>query len=149
MYRECLEIVGLVLGDTHCYYGICLHSMGKVKYAEGDYREAYGLYKRALKILWRSMGAGHPYCLKILEDIAAIYYNLRKKSKVQAIHDIILKLTSQDQFMITFQGIDEDLKKFMGNNMPKLKITMPNKIKFLKKDKKLTNKSIDFINFRM
>ena len=68
--QELERLVKARFGADHPDYAVALNKLGIVVQAQGKYTEAEGLYKRALAIREKALGASHPDVGQTLNNLA-------------------------------------------------------------------------------
>src|SRR5262249_8809441 len=63
-----------------------LHNRGLAAWREGKYSEAEGLYKRALAIRAKALGANHPDVAQTLNNLALVYAAQGKYSEAEELY---------------------------------------------------------------
>ena len=66
--------------------GQTLNNLANVYRAQGKYSEAEGLFKRALAIREKALGASHPDVGQTLHNLANLYLNQGKYSEAEGLY---------------------------------------------------------------
>ena len=73
-------------GVNHANYGIALNNLAVVYETQGKYAEAERLFKRALAIREKALGARPPRCGQTLNNLAIVYHEQGKYADAEALY---------------------------------------------------------------
>lgn len=69
-YTRALELRRGALGDSHPLTADSIHNLGKLRFQERRYEQAFELFEEALVATRRSLGENHPYVYNVMNDMA-------------------------------------------------------------------------------
>ena len=78
-------------GADHGYYAVALNKLGMVQ-AQGNYTEAEALFKRALAIREKVLGANHSDVGQTLNNLALVYRDQGKYSEAEGLFERALAI---------------------------------------------------------
>jgi tetratricopeptide (TPR) repeat protein len=93
--QEFDRLVEAHFGADHPYYAVALNKRGIVYRAQGKYKEAERLLKRALVIREKTLGANHPDVAQTLTNLANVYRDQGKYGDAEALHKRALAIREQ------------------------------------------------------
>jgi len=62
-------------------------ALARARRGQGEYQDAEPLYREALRLATTHFGAEHLHCIRLLNDLAALYVNTRQADEAQACAD--------------------------------------------------------------
>src|SRR5262245_17628056 len=84
--QELEQLAKARFGADDAYYAGALHKLGLVYWAQGKHSEAEGLYKRALAIREKALGAGHPLVGQTLNNLGLVYRAQAKYTEAEGLY---------------------------------------------------------------
>jgi tetratricopeptide (TPR) repeat protein len=79
-------------GVNHANYGAALNNLGLVYKEQGKYADAEELYRRALAIYERTIGAAHPNAANALHNLANVYVAQGKYADAEGLYKRVLAI---------------------------------------------------------